>query len=214
MIGSRVVYFFKKHKSYFYLHFLLWYVLTIFIMALPQGTEFVLLEKIRNPFLDEVFKILTKLGEYYPFLVAVILIFTIEKSRKNALFLAGMGGLVSIISGMLKHFFSHPRPAVFLEEKGWLPHIQLTNDLTLHVGYQSFPSGHTFLAFAFFTFIALKYSKMKINWVQIACFLCAFSVGFSRVYLVQHFVKDIYLGSILGFLLGVITIILMLKDDE
>ena len=67
-------------------------------------------------------------------------------------------------------------------------------------GYSSFPSGHTFSAFAIYTFFALV-SKQK--WVSLLCSLLAIGVGFSRVYLNQHFLEDIYLGSILGVGLAV-----------
>jgi membrane-associated phospholipid phosphatase len=37
----------------------------------------------------------------------------------------------------------------------------------------------------------------------------AILVGLSRVYLLQHFFIDIYFGSLIGFLIGIITYTLM-----
>lgn len=60
--------------------------------------------------------------------------------------------------------------------------------------YKSFPSGHTFLAFATFTPFAETYSK----WL----YAIPISVGFARVYKNKHWFSDVILGGGLGYFIG------------
>jgi membrane-associated phospholipid phosphatase len=59
----------------------------------------------------------------------------------------------------------------------------------------SFPSGHTALAFATATTIALDYKKW---YVVVPAYLWAGSVGYSRMYLGKHYPSDVLGGIIVG----------------
>ncbi len=59
----------------------------------------------------------------------------------------------------------------------------------------SFPSGHTTLAFATATTIALQYRKW---YVVVPAYLWAGSVGYSRMYLGKHYPSDVLGGAIVG----------------
>jgi len=66
--------------------------------------------------------------------------------------------------------------------------------VNVHLNY-SFPSGHTVSGFSLFLFFALI-SKSKT--LKFIFFILAFLVGYSRMYLSQHFLIDIYFGSLIG----------------
>jgi membrane-associated phospholipid phosphatase len=59
----------------------------------------------------------------------------------------------------------------------------------------SFPSGHTACAFAIWITIAIGSSNRAI---QGLCIFIAAMVGWSRIYLGQHFLEDVLAGSIIG----------------
>jgi membrane-associated phospholipid phosphatase len=66
----------------------------------------------------------------------------------------------------------------------------------------SFPSGHTILAFATATSLALEYKKWYVTG---PAYLWAGSVGFSRMYLGKHYPSDVLAGAAIGALSGVVS---------
>ena len=61
--------------------------------------------------------------------------------------------------------------------------------------YLSFPSGHAATAFGLFLCFAII---VKSNLIKFICFLLAAMTAFSRIYLSQHFLEDVYFGSLIG----------------
>ena len=60
---------------------------------------------------------------------------------------------------------------------------------------QSFPSGHTSLAFSTATSLALDYKKW---YIVLPAYLWAGSVGYSRMYLGKHYTSDVLGGAVIG----------------
>lgn len=60
---------------------------------------------------------------------------------------------------------------------------------------QSFPSGHTSLAFATATELTIQYKKW---YVAVPAFIWAGSVGYSRMYLGKHYPSDVLGGAVVG----------------
>ena len=67
----------------------------------------------------------------------------------------------------------------------------------------SFPSGHTVTAFALTFFVASTVLSFKTGWWF--CIL-AILVGFSRIYLGQHYMIDVYVGSMIGIFITSIAV--------
>jgi membrane-associated phospholipid phosphatase len=111
---------------------------------------------------------------------------------------------VLVISQCLKIFFAHERPVRYfsnlLEEPdlpNYVPNVHLLNGWTT-----SFPSGHTTSAFAFYSLLAFFIPN---KWIKMLCLVCAALVGISRMYLVQHFLKDVTTGMLTGFLIALVV---------
>ncbi len=59
----------------------------------------------------------------------------------------------------------------------------------------SFPSGHTSTAFALATSMSIQYKKW---YVVVPAFAWASSVGYSRLYLGEHYPTDVFAGAVIG----------------
>ena len=109
-----------------------------------------------------------------------------------------LGLVVAIVSYLLKIYFRHERPSVYLEKMKWDGDMAV---LDYHVlgGDNSFPSGHSMAAWAIFTLAAMLIHR---SWFSIVALFLAASVSISRVYLMAHFLQDVVAGAAIGFLLG------------
>lgn len=191
---------FLKDNSLFFSIFLFWEIsLLSFIWIFPKGQEFLMLQGIHNEGLDSFFKMITLLGDWPAYLLALFYLYPKFK-LKGILIVCALSILVPISSHFTKTFFKHPRPSLFFKNKSEFKDVHKIEGVKLHEGFTSFPSGHTLSAFAVFSLLAF-YTKKK--WILMLLFLmAAILVGISRVYLLQHFVEDIMMGAILGVLLA------------
>ncbi|RJP61749.1 MAG: phosphatase PAP2 family protein [Ignavibacteriales bacterium] len=64
---------------------------------------------------------------------------------------------------------------------------------------ESFPSGHTTVAFAFSTVLA---ERIDNNWARLGLYGLASLTAFARVYNNQHWASDVFVGALLGFVTG------------
>ena len=147
-----------------------------------------LLEKIRCPFLDTFFQIVTELGFELIALGAICIIFwCINKNFGYQM------GFAYFASGMLvqglKITFRVNRP--WVKDPNFVP---VGNAMEKATGY-SFPSGHTQSATTLFGSLAFK---AKNIWLCILCVFTFLLVGFSRNYLGVHFASDVIVSMILS----------------
>ena len=122
----------------------------------------------------------------------------------QAYFIANLlGGAVKILTGVQAPFytdpFTHQTEPVF---RGPLYVFKKTPDgqpLRLN-NYGSFPSGHTYSAFAVATVFAMQYKNKPI--VPIVAYGIATLVGLSRLTENRHWAMDIIPGALLGYYSG------------
>jgi membrane-associated phospholipid phosphatase len=124
----------------------------------------------------------------------------------------GVAMLISfIISGLavqiMKNLINSPRPKLFFEAGQYLHFI----DGVSLANNSSFPSGHTASAFAIATVIVIMMGN-KIGHLFIL--LAAALVGYSRIYLAQHFLLDVFIGAIIGTVSGILSVYLALNLKE
>jgi len=187
-------------NRYFFTCFFIYLIIGgLGLFALNHGDLLIYLSENRTPFGDFFFRNVTKLGEEWSYIFFVGLFIFIR--FRYALLIPITGLIVTIISFLTKSYFLQPRPSVYYKKLGTLADLNLVEGVRLVKGLTSFPSGHTMSAFALFTIIALLSNRNRGT--AILLFLLAVAVGLSRVYLVQHFLRDIYLGAILGVGIGV-----------
>ncbi len=178
------------------LAFLIPYLLLLLIVTpvLVFGTKpgiHLWINQFHTPFLNFFFKYVTYLGDGLFLIVpALILLFV---SLRHFVFLLTAYLSTGLVAQILKRFFFDGvvRPTRYFEGIADLP---LVNGVKM-LGSHSFPSGHATSAFALFLCLALI-TKSKPD--KLMCFVLATLVAFSRVYLSQHFLIDVYFGSLIG----------------
>jgi membrane-associated phospholipid phosphatase len=108
--------------------------------------------------------------------------------------------LVSFISAffvsLLKQFYDEPRPSRYFagQDVNWVDGIDLYAN-------HSFPSGHAAAAFTMFLLMSFFFNNKSLTAVF---FILALLVAISRVYLFQHFLIDVWVGSFCGVVFGTI----------
>ncbi len=143
-------------------------------------------------FSDKLFFYLTNLGDGLFALIIMVLALLI-KFRFSIMFALSYLSSALIVQ-VLKHgvFAEAMRPVRFFQETDFTLH--LVDGVHQH-SYLTFPSGHSASAFAVFILLSLLTKRPVL---AVAFVLVAFFVAFSRIYLSQHFLLDVFVGSMLG----------------
>lgn len=152
----------------------------------------------RTPALNTAFNFITKLGEEPMYFVLALAALTYR--IRYTLMIAITGLVVMGLSFSLKSFFAIDRPKAFFAKQNLLDELNLIDGIDLYTGATSFPSGHAMSAFALYTLLIFILPPKKRYILPL--FSLALLVGISRVYLVQHFWPDVYVGGILGSFLA------------
>lgn len=190
----------REHRWLFIAFSLFMMAGAIGLLLFNQGDLVLFFSNHRSYWNDLFFKSVTTMGEGYFFLIGLVLLLFYR--YRFALALSLLGVSVSVVSYVSKEIFSHPRPLAYFRDHNLLDRLVPVEGVHVHDGPTSFPSGHTMAAFALYFFLAFCLPRNK--GIGGLLFLgIALAVGFSRVYLAQHFFKDIYFGAILGGTLAV-----------
>lgn len=198
--------YFKENKYFTGLWLAYLLVCTLILLFSKQGDSIRFFSDNRIEFFDVFFKYGTKMGEELAYLVLVLVLLFVGYGKSLITGLTGI--VVMFLSYPLKQIFSHPRPKMFFKNLGELKDLNLVEGVELHSHFTSFPSGHTMSAFALYGLLSFMFYKSKPK-LSALLFLPALLVALSRVYLVQHFVKDILLGGLLGYLIGFIMFLFL-----
>jgi membrane-associated phospholipid phosphatase len=191
-----------KENILFFTGYLLLLIFALFVLfANSKAAGFVLLNPYHTPFLDFAFQGITLLGDGL-FSIAFCVVLLLVRKRYVSLLVFISYASSGIAAQVLKYFISEPRPAIFLEHSNYPYFIE---NVTLH-NYHSFPSGHTATIFALISIVAFV-SQNKLSAVPLL--IIGALVGYSRMYLGQHFMVDVTIGSLTGILFALISWILL-----
>lgn len=113
-------------------------------------------------------------------------------TRKLAVKLAEATALASSITLVSKITIGRARP--FLDKE-----VYFTSSFNIKDDYNSFPSEHTTLAFAYSTVMANEIDNVfwKVGWYSAASM-----VGYARIYHNQHWFSDVLVGAAIGYFSG------------
>ncbi len=157
----------------------------------------------RNPVLDTIFTVITKLGDEGLIWIAIAIVFLCFKKTRKIGITMGLGLIITTIVGneILKPLIQRPRP---FDTPGAL--LDGDSLLVSRPGQYSFPSGHTGSSFASAVAIVLYDRKWGIPALILAAL-----IAFSRLYVYVHFPTDIMAGTVLGTLSALIAFFLWRK---
>lgn len=192
---------FLLRNRWFFLGFLVTLFLWSILLALTEtGDSIFFFSDNRSRWTDLFFVYATKIGEAGTFGLALVVLLFVR--YRYALAIPLLGFSVSMVSYFSKQFFGHDRPSLYFRKLDQLADLNLIEGVRLNGGTNSFPSGHTMAGFALFAFLAFCTRRKRS--AGLFFLALAILVGVSRIYLVQHFLKDVYLGAIMGVLLAMI----------
>ena len=180
------------------------------LYAYPKLELHLMLNTCHTAIADTFFKYYTLLAEWPLYVLALLPVFW-KKSRMTLFFAISELSSGAVLQ-TLKRLFEADRPvSVFANYPDVT--LPLVQGVDMHHS-NSFPSGHASTFFVFFTCCALLLayyyqqranagkpcSRLLITLSMLSLLFLAALGAYSRVYLSQHFMEDICVGSIIGFI--------------
>jgi membrane-associated phospholipid phosphatase len=180
------------------------------LYAYPKLELHLMLNTCHTAIADTFFKYYTLLAEWPLYVLALLPVFW-KKSRMTLFFAISELSSGAVLQ-TLKRLFEADRPvSVFANYPDVT--LPLVQGVDMHHS-NSFPSGHASTFFVFFTCCALLLayyyqqranagkpcSQLLITLSMLSLLFLAALGAYSRVYLSQHFMEDICVGSIIGFI--------------
>ena len=147
------------------------------------------------PLADILAPFFTDLGNGITIIIlsAILVLF----NYRAAFLMISSWALTSIIAQIVKFIFDAPRPFLYFQAQ--LNHIHLVKGVYM-LRLHSFPSGHTQTIFS--AMVVVMYLIKNKKWAPLLLLL-AILVGYSRMYLSEHFFEDVVAGSAIGVLFTV-----------
>ncbi len=138
-----------------------------------------------NPLLDRIMSFITKLGDkgLIWILLAFVLIFRRNTRIYGIAIIIALSFVTILGEGIIKNLVQRNRPFI---EYGFDILIKPPTSY-------SFPSGHTASSFAVLGIFLFSIKKYRC-----ICFILAFLIAFSRLYLGVHYFSDVLAGAIIG----------------
>ena len=209
--------FFKENAIFIGLSLILVAVLGLALLYIPQGELHLLLCDRHTPARDIFYRYYTHVAEWFPYVVCVgLLLFS---SIGNGVFASSAMILSALSTQILKHIINAPRPVTWFEM--FMPETQLPLVEGVKMNHWfSFPSGPTtsFFALAFVACILFTSSpripRLARYLVQIVLFALATLGGYSRIYLSQHFAKDVFAGILVGTLITIVCYAIFYRFED
>jgi len=187
----------KSSKWQLLLVLVIWLVTGTFLLIYDKAIIQLYLNHFHSGFLDVFFKYWTWLGSGWVALGLIVFILVFVNLRWGILLTIVNVTTGLIVQGLKNFIFADVlRPGAVIKD------LHLVQGVDLHY-YNSFPSGHTATAFALFFAIACMIKIKPAKWFFL---FVALLIGYSRIYLSQHFLPDVLVGSMIGTVIFLLTL--------
>lgn len=200
--------FIKKNLSIF-IAYLLLIIITGSLLFNTDKSDFhyTINSLVGNPIFDALYKNITYLGDGFFAInlsLAIILIYNIRTGIMILLSYASSGIFITVLKRVFFDDINRPTFVFKYLRHQQLNYVEGAETLIHH----SFPSGHSGAAFALFFSLIFMTDKLALKWVY---FIIAILTAFSRTYLSQHWLIDIYVGSIIGTFFAILVYTILYK---
>jgi membrane-associated phospholipid phosphatase len=172
------------------LFFVLAVLLIIIALVVPKQQGVLWINQHHFTWLDQLMVLVTTLGAgllFVPLLV-VMLFVRFRYAILTASVLVGHGFLCAVLKHGLFGHLKRPKELIDNSLLHFVPGVEVHSHF-------SFPSGHTATIFCFAFLLSLF---VRNTMATIGLLLIALAVGYSRVYLLQHFLVDVAAGAVIG----------------
>lgn len=187
-----------SNKIYFLFYILFIIVGFTLLLKLGKKDSFIYLNSIHTETLNNFFTYYTHVGDGLFAILLGILAVIIFRNKPYGLAILFSYVFSGISAQVIKRLVDAPRPKLYFENGGY---DQFIEGVKLY-SQNSFPSGHTATVFAMFTVLSLFISNKNYQWLFL---IFAIGVGYSRIYLAQHFLLDVLVGSFIGVITGILA---------
>lgn len=156
---------------------------------------------------DIIIIIISSLGDLFVMVILAALLTIIRRTRKMGLLL-----LISIIILSVTIMYIKPLVGRISPVEQYIPKFHIPDKFTIEKDSVmpisrdfSFPSNHTARATAFVVIIGIWYTlRGNNNILRTLLWIYPFSIGFSRLYLLQNYFFDVVGGMLYGMIIGII----------
>ncbi len=190
-----------RKNRWFFIPYLIFLIAAGVILLIYSKIDIhIFLNSLHFPIGDILFKYGTNIGDGIAVAIVIFVLLFVRYRYAIAMTLSALS--ITIVVQSFKYFIlpEIDRPYLHFLKEAKSVELYFVPGVDLHI-INSFPSGHTTSAFTIFLFAALI---SKNNLIKFLSFILALFVGYSRVYLSQHFLNDIYFGSLFAVFLTVL----------
>ena len=184
-----------ENKIFFALLAVLYFVGALFLLNLSSVNIHLWFNSFHSVCCDYFFRYYTEVGNGVTIFTIAVIIYFFDKRLAWAIGLSALFAGVTV--QLIKHFVFPEvmRPSAVIDN------LYLVKGVLMNKLF-SFPSGHTATAFAMFSTLVFYFKRKRL---KLLFLVFALLVGYSRIYLSQHFLVDVYFGSIIGVLFAMVV---------
>lgn len=160
-------------------------------LAVSRQEAYFFINKLHTPAGDFLFPLITELGSVSAAVLISLLLLIVNRRAGAMMSTAYL--FTAAISFTLKAIIGFPRPHRYFASR--LQEIYFVPGVSVLDNFRSFPSGHSVCAFTAATVLSYYVKNKYLCPVYLAL---AMLVGYSRMYMSQHFLEDVTAGATLG----------------
>ncbi len=163
--------------------------------SLGKSGFFLLLNTDLGTVADYFFALYTNAGDALIWIAVLFITLFVIKKKKAWPLLVSAFAISTIFTQVCKYLIipDAPRPWSAIKDHSLIHHVPFVQPWLI----SSFPSGHTATAFSVYLVFCLLLDK---KWWLGVGLLYAVLVGYSRIYLAQHFPFDVAAGAVVGII--------------